>query len=51
MTADPGKCMQLLPNGPGWHWCDLPADPSSAAGTPRCTGHLTDDTKRKETPK
>ncbi len=49
MTADLGKCMQLLPNGPGrWHWCDRAADPHSAAKTPRCTGHLTPDTSRKE---
>ncbi len=47
--TDLGKCMQLLPNGPGrWFWCDLPADPRSAAATPRCAGHLTPDTTRKE---
>ncbi len=42
--------MQLLPNGTGrWFWCDQPADPHSAAATPRYTEHLTPDTTRKET--
>ncbi len=47
--TDLGKCMELLPVGPGfWFWCDLPADPSSDPRTPRCTGHLTPDTTREE---
>ncbi len=48
MTSDLGKCMQLLPAGGNWQWCDRDADPSSAAATPRCAGHLTPDTTRKE---
>jgi hypothetical protein len=50
VTTDPGNCMQLLPNARR-PWCDLPADPQSATGTPRCTGHLTPDTIRKESAK
>lgn len=47
--TDHSKCMHLIPNGPGrFYWCDLPVDERSAAGTPRCTEHLTADTTRKE---
>lgn len=49
MTADRGKCMHLVPNGPNsFYWCERPADPRSTDRTPRCTEHLTADTMSKE---